>query len=233
MGTRDVLRPSGNIPLRATKVLETRVIQLPKALLWDHNAHYHSWLLRQLPPRSARVLDVGCGTGALARELAERAERVDAVDVSPEMIEHASGASTATNISWLCGDLLDLDLDPSGYDAVTAISSLHHMPLRPALTRLADLVRPGGTLAIVGHYRKQTPTDFALDALTLPANAAVGAYKAARGRAGKPHDEGMPVKDPTKTLLEIRTAAAHVLPGSAVHRRLFWRYTLLWRKTHR
>ncbi|RKT85338.1 Methyltransferase domain-containing protein [Saccharopolyspora antimicrobica] len=208
------------------------MIQLPKALLWDHNAHYHSWLLRQLPPRSARVLDVGCGTGAFARELAERAEHVDAVDVSPEMIERASGAS-ARNVSWLCGDVLDLSLDSSGYDAVTAISSLHHMPLRPALTRLADLLRPGGTLAVVGHYRKQTPTDFALDAVTLPANAAVGAYKAARGRAGKPHDEGMPVKDPANTLLEIRTAAAEILPGAVVQRRLFWRYTLLWRNTGR
>ncbi|MER7076963.1 Methyltransferase domain-containing protein [Saccharopolyspora kobensis] len=206
------------------------MIQLPKALLWDHNAHYHSWLLRQLPPRSARVLDVGCGTGAFARGLAERAEHVDAVDVSPEMIERARRGS-ARNVSWLCGDVLDLPLDASGYDAVTAISSLHHMPLRPALTRLADLLRPGGTLAVVGHYRKQTPTDFALDAVTLPANAAVGAYKAARGRAGKPHDEGMPVKDPANTLLEIRTAAADILPGATVSRRLFWRYTLLWRKT--
>ncbi|MDA3647766.1 class I SAM-dependent methyltransferase [Saccharopolyspora indica] len=207
------------------------MVQLPQSLLWDHNAHYHSWLLRKLPQRSARALDVGCGTGAFARELAERAEHVDAVDVSPEMIERASGAP-ASNVRWLCGDLLDLSLDASGYDAVTAISSLHHMPLRPALRRLAELVRPGGTLAVVGHYRKQTPTDFALDAVTLPANAAVGAYKAARGRAGKPHDEGMPVKDPANTLLEIRTAAAEILPGAVVHRRLFWRYTLLWRNTH-
>ncbi|MER6991222.1 class I SAM-dependent methyltransferase [Saccharopolyspora hirsuta] len=208
------------------------MIQLPKALWWDHNAHYHPWLLRQVPRRIARALDVGCGNGAFARQLAGRAEHVDAVDVSAEMIERASSAPNPTNVRWLCADLLDpeLPLDPEGYDAVTAISSVHHMPLRPALTKLAELVRPGGTLAVVGHYRKETAVDFAMDAVTLPANAAVGAYKAARGRAGKPNNEGMPIKDPMDTLAEIRAAAEDILPGAALQRRLFWRHTLLWRK---
>ncbi|MER7014038.1 class I SAM-dependent methyltransferase [Saccharopolyspora sp. NPDC000359] len=208
------------------------MIQLPQALLWDHNSHYHPWLLRQVPQRSARALDVGCGTGAFARQLAARVEHVDAVDVSAEMVEAAKGASNPPNIRWARADLLDpeLALDPEGYDVVTAISSLHHMPLRPALTKLAELVRPGGTLAVVGHYRKETAVDFALDAVTLPANAAVGVCKAARGRAGKPHDDGMPVKDPVDTLVDIRAAAAELLPGAAVRRRLFWRVTLHWRK---
>ncbi|GAA4620262.1 methyltransferase domain-containing protein [Saccharopolyspora hordei] len=207
------------------------MIALPKALLWDHNAHYHPWLLRQVPPRSARALDVGCGTGAFARQLAERVDHVDAVDLSAEMVERARSASEADGVRWLCGDVLDpeLPLAPEGYDVVTAVSSLHHMPLRPALCRLAELVRPGGTLAVVGHYRKETAVDFTLDAVTLPANAVVGAYKAARGRAGKPHDEGMPVKDPTSTLREVCAAAAEVMPGAVLQRRLFWRFTLLWR----
>lgn len=204
--------------------------QLPPALRWDHNAHYHGWLLRQVPPGS-RVLDVGCGTGELARRLSARGHRVDAVDRSAEMIDHAR--STESGVRWLHGDVLDPDLplDPAGYDAVLALSSLHHLPLRPALTRLGGLVRPGGRLAVVGLYRAATAADRALESVTLPANAAVGLVLAARGRAGKPHDAGMPMMDPTITIPDLRAAAAELLPGARVRRRLFWRHTLLWRRT--
>ncbi|MEV0703459.1 class I SAM-dependent methyltransferase [Saccharopolyspora sp. NPDC050389] len=208
------------------------MLQLPQALLWDHNAHYHPWLLRQVPQRCSRVLDVGCGTGALVRKLVDRADFVDAVDFSAEMIDQASARTSATNVRWLRGDVLDPDLDlhPEGYDAVTALSSLHHMQLRPALTRLASLVRPGGVLAVIGLYRSESAADFATRTVSFPANAAVGAYLAARGRAGKPHDDGMPVQDATIMLSEIRDAAREIIPGSQVRRRLFWRHSLLWRK---
>src|SRR6202522_4413770 len=47
---------------------------------WDHNCYYHERLLRALPARCGRVLDVGCGAGRFAARLAERADRVDALD---------------------------------------------------------------------------------------------------------------------------------------------------------
>ena len=60
--------------------------KLPQPLRWDHNAHYHRWLLHQLPPAPQDVLGVGCGAGGLAAKLAARAAHVDAVDVSAPMI---------------------------------------------------------------------------------------------------------------------------------------------------
>jgi ubiquinone/menaquinone biosynthesis C-methylase UbiE len=56
---------------------------------WDHNAYYHRLLLRHLPRPCGRVLDVGCGAGNFAAELARHAENVDALDRSPAMIEVA------------------------------------------------------------------------------------------------------------------------------------------------
>lgn len=210
--------------------------QLPSALEWDHNRHYHRWLLRQLLVRRAReqlntALDVGCGTGELARALAGRVGQVDAVDPSDEMIREArERSSPASSVRWVHGDFLNAELPLPVYDAVTASSSLHHMPLLPALARLARLVAPGGILIVVGPYRPMTIEDFALDALAVPANAAVGAVVAARGRGGKAHDPNMPIISPTTTLAEIREAAAAAVPGARLRRQLFWRYSLVWQR---
>jgi SAM-dependent methyltransferase len=208
-----------------------RLPQLPRSLLWNHNAHYHGWLMRRVPAGCERALDVGCGAGALARRLAARVSAVDAVDRSEVMIGRAHTAAGGSNPRWLLGDVLDAStpLDAGGYDAVTAVSSLHHMPLRPALARLSALVRPGGVLLVVGCYRPATFGDYLVGALAVPANLVVGAVLATRGRAGKPHDGDMPVKwPPDTTLAEIRDAAAELLPGSRVRRLLFFRYALEW-----
>lgn len=204
---------------------------LPRAWSWDHNAHYHRWLLRQVPDRFARALDVGCGTGELLRRLTDRADRVDGVDVSADMIRRArAGVPAGAGVRCLVGDVLDpgVALEPAGYDVVTAVASLHHMPLRPALSRLAELVAPGGTLVVIGLHQPASAIDRAVDVLALPANAAVGAFLAARGRAGKPHDEGMPVQQPTATLADLRAAAAELVPGARLRRHLFWRCSLTW-----
>lgn len=193
------------------------VPQLPERLRWDHNAHYHGWLLRQLPARSERLLDVGCGSGRLACALLARADQVDALDRSSAMLEQArQRCPEARNLRWLEGDLLDpaVPLFDGGYDAVTAISSLHHMPLQPALERLAVLLRPGGVLAVVGHYRPATTADRALELVALPANVAVGAMLALRGRAGKADDDGMPVLPPSISLSELRAALPSQPPGA-------------------
>lgn len=213
-------------------VLGVGVPQLPERVWWDHNAHYHRWLLRQLPPLSERVLDVGCGSGRLACALSARAEHVDGLDRSPVMLEQARRrCPEAHNLTWLQGDLLDhaVPLYSLGYDAITAVSSLHHMPLQPALQRLAELLRPGGVLIVVGHYRLATAGDRALELVRLPANAAVGVALALRGRAGKPDDDGMPVLPPSSTFADVQAAAIALLPGATLRRGLFWRYLLTWR----
>lgn len=206
------------------------VPHLPAGLRWSHNSHYHKWLLRQLPSPLDRALDVGCGRGRLACTLASRAQQVDAVDASAAMIAAARRrCPDSFHVRWLVGDILDreLPLAADGYDAVTAVSSLHHLPLNDGLDRLAELVRPGGVLAVVGHYRPDTVTDRCFEVVALTANAVVGAALAVAGNGGKPDDENMPVRTPTATLAEIRQAATR-LPGSTVTRALYWRYLLTW-----
>jgi 2-polyprenyl-3-methyl-5-hydroxy-6-metoxy-1,4-benzoquinol methylase len=58
------------------------------------NNHYHNFLLRQLPDDCQNALEVGCGKGEFSRRLAERSQRVLALDLSPEMIRIAREQST-------------------------------------------------------------------------------------------------------------------------------------------
>ena len=56
---------------------------------WTANNHYHPLLLRHVPAECGNALEIGCGTGAFARELARRCGHVIGLDLSTEMIRVA------------------------------------------------------------------------------------------------------------------------------------------------
>jgi len=88
-----------------------------------------------LPPPPARVLEIGAGDGELAATLRELRYAVTAID--PRAAEADGVERTA---------LIDAD---GRYDAAIAVVSLHHVePLAESCGRLAELVEPGGVLAI-------------------------------------------------------------------------------------
>src|SRR5690349_20902655 len=75
--------------------------------VWDHNSHYHGFLLDFLPPRCGEALDLGCGTGGFSRLLAGRCAHVLALDLSPEMIRVAGVRSASiANITYQVADAL-------------------------------------------------------------------------------------------------------------------------------
>jgi ubiquinone/menaquinone biosynthesis C-methylase UbiE len=207
-------------------------------LAWDHNSYYQPRLLRALPARCERVLDVGCGKGEFAIRLAERAGRVDAVDRSAEMIETARRVVPG-NVSCLQGDVAEMTLPLDAYDAITSISALHHVSLPVVLPRLAQALRPGGILIVISHHRLEFPRDLPFEAVTVLANlsrrSALFALPAGRRyrramyrRLGE--EPAMPIMDPSLTIREVRRQAERALPGASVRRLLLWRYELRWRK---
>lgn len=96
------------------------------------------------------VLDVGCGTGNVARPLANSVERVDAVDRSLPMLARARTlpGGDSPKIRWLHGRAEDVETQPP-YALVTAGESLHWMDWGIVLPRFAREVSPHGVLAIV------------------------------------------------------------------------------------
>ena len=195
---------------------------------WDHNAHHHGWIERHLPRRIGTALDVGCGTGDLVRRLSSRADHVTGLDADPACIDTARRLLTRhPDVDLRCGDLMTADL-PGGYDVVTALAVLHHVPFEPALERLTALLAPGGTLLVLGVYREETVTDHLLGAVAVPANLVVGGVRTwRRGSTGRPLAMTAPTAPATTTLREVRDVARRVTPGAVVRRHLFWRFSLL------
>ena len=138
--------------------------------MWNHNTHYHKYLLRQLPERVDRALEVGCGLSLFAQKLAERSQTVDALDVDSATLAKASKRSTAPNIAYLNADFLAVDLPEAAYDVIVSIAAIHHMDLEAALKKMKKLLRPFGKLLILGLYQEMTSIDYAYSTISVPLN---------------------------------------------------------------
>ena len=101
---------------------------------------FEALVLEQVPGAGARVLEVGCGAGELARAVAASGHRVVAID------PRAPSGELFRRVS-----LEDFD-DPAAFDAVVANRSLHHIhDLRPAVAKIHGVLRPGGRVIVAEH----------------------------------------------------------------------------------
>jgi len=114
-----------------------------------------SWLPQDL--RGARILDAGCGTGALAVEAARRGAHVVGIDLSPTLVSLARErlpAELAGQIDLRSGDMLDASLGQ--FDHVVAMDSIIHYETDDAVNALGQLAqRTSGS--IVFTFAPRTP----------------------------------------------------------------------------
>ena len=97
----------------------------------------HAFVIANLPPPPARVLEVGAGEGDLARDLERRGYDVVAIDPNSE----ANGVVPVA--------LAELEAARGSFDAAVAVVSLHHVePLDGSIRRLAEVTRAGATLLV-------------------------------------------------------------------------------------
>jgi ArsR family transcriptional regulator len=99
------------------------------------------------------VADLGAGEGTLAQLLAQRAEKVIAVDLSPKMVEFGQNLATQhglTNLEYRIGDIEEPPIEDATLDLAILSQALHHAehPQR-ALNSAFRILKPGGRLIVL------------------------------------------------------------------------------------
>lgn len=203
--------------------LDTQVIgTAPDSDRWNYNTHYYPLADRALKSGTQSVLDVGCGEGMLARRLRRRIPQV--VGIDPDATSIAAGREQSDDIDYICGDVFEYPFEPASFDAVVSYAVLHHMDAERGLSRMAELIRPGGTLVVVGCASSEKPRDLPMDTVST-----VAALTALGRRTLWKHPSPI-VWPPPVSFRMMREHAEHLLPGSRYRRHLLFRYSIVWTK---
>ena len=191
--------------------------------LWNANIHYDRRIDACVPEGTGSVLDVGCGDGFLSDRLARRVPRVVGLDTDAAVLERARARFPDAKVSWQQGDVLTHPIEPGSFDAVVSNATLHHLPdAEVALRRLTGLVRPGGTLAVVGFARME-PRDWPWAALAF---LSLGVANRVRGKWEHTAPQVWPPRDSVR---ELRDVLKEVAPGARISRMVMGRYLIRWR----
>lgn len=121
----------------------------PIALLRAEARHRNPWIARELAAafgaRVCRVLDLGCGGGFLANDLAARGHRVVGLDTTVENLEVARARDTSRTVTYQLGDARRLPFPDASFDVVCAMDLLEHVE-QPAqvVAEASRVLAPGG-----------------------------------------------------------------------------------------
>jgi len=201
---------------------------------WTANNHYHDFLLKHVPARCENALEIGCGTGAFARQLAERCQRLIGIDLSAEMIRVArSRSSRIENVEFELADAMSWSFPQSHFDFICSIATLHHVEQRELLPKIKAALRAGGVLVLLDLVASSGLKERMLDVIGLGVSS--GLRLIHNGRLQPPPEvrkawEQHGKHDHYSTIKQMRLLADEILPGASVKRHLLWRYTLVYRK---
>lgn len=126
-------------------------------------ARLRSWL----PATPSDVLDIGCGTGSLARLAADDGHRVTAVDRSERMVALTRAKLSGTDARAVVGDANHPPVGGGSFDVVLVRHVLWALPDPGAvLRRWVDLLRPGGRLVLVEGRWGTPPVGISAESLS-------------------------------------------------------------------
>lgn len=139
-------------------------------------------------PTGARVLEVGCGAGHLAVELAARGYNVTAVDAADSMVaatrQRARDAGVSERLSVFAGEISGLAFPAAAFDLVLAVGVLPWVDrVAPALSEMARVARPGGVVLVTmdNRWAIHRVLDPRLNPVVVPVKRALAGVLAAAG----------------------------------------------------
>ncbi len=100
----------------------------------------------------ARVLDVGCGDGALVRMMAREGAQATGLEISDSQLARARAESPVGGESYRVGRAEALPIEDGAFDIVVFFNSLHHVPIEcqeKAIVEAARVLETGGRLFVM------------------------------------------------------------------------------------
>lgn len=173
-----------------------------------------------IPAAARHGLDVGCGEGETTRRLRTRVPSMTGLDTDEPSIEVAR--SYCDDIEYVHGDLASAAIPDQSFDVVAAVAVLHHLDHSAGLARLAELLRPGGLLVVVGLAQSRSLLDFVRDARDA---VVIRRHTLTKTVWETPAPKVWP---PPLTYSQARAASRSVLPSARFERIGFFRYALTW-----
>lgn len=124
---------------------------------------YNDLLLSRLPapgPQAVRVLDIGCGSGRLLRQMLERGYRADGVIPAPALAREvrarlAGWTGYAPRIFECRFEDIPLTECRRQYDVALFSESFQYIPLSASLPLLQQILKPGGLLLICDFFKSE------------------------------------------------------------------------------
>lgn len=123
---------------------------------WDLDTDFDRWyttwtgaMLDRELGFGAKVLEIGCAAGHMTQMLANRSRQVTAITLDRDMLERAKRRVPSENVTWICGDVMNLDRPRKPYNAIVCCSMLHEVEdLHAVLRKIASLADPKTRIVI-------------------------------------------------------------------------------------
>jgi SAM-dependent methyltransferase len=151
---------SASVPLELSFDLATERQRRPHNLIWAHYDAVLDHFANNLEGR--QILEIGCGTGNVALNLAKQRAVVDACDVSEEAIaicRRRAQHNELSNVEFHAKSFEDVELPENYFDAVVGTMILHHIDIPAAADKIVRLLKPGG-LGLFAEWKEYPIVDW-------------------------------------------------------------------------